>query len=64
LGARTVVVSFPRRTMQGRSAPFWQRQIAQMAALAGRHGWGFDRVPLPTEELVVVRKDSGRGAPG
>jgi 16S rRNA (guanine(1405)-N(7))-methyltransferase len=56
LGTRTVVVSFPVKSMQGRSAPLWQRQIAGLGDLAGRHGWGFDRVTLATEELVVVRK--------
>ena len=56
LGTGTVVVSFPRKSMQGRSAPLWQRQIEGIGELAGRHGWGFDRVALATEELVVVRK--------
>ncbi len=63
LGTRTVVVSFPLKSMRGRSAPFWQVQIGQLAALGEQRGWGFDRVLLPTEELVVVRKDGGHAPP-
>ena len=64
LGTRTVVVSFPVKSLAGHSAPLWQRQIDGIGTLAGRHGWGFERVLLPTEELVVVRKDAGHAAQG
>jgi 16S rRNA (guanine(1405)-N(7))-methyltransferase len=64
LGTRMVVVSFPVKTMQGRSAPSWQVQIGQLGSLAGERGWGFHRVGLPTEDLVVVRKDGSHAPPG
>jgi 16S rRNA (guanine(1405)-N(7))-methyltransferase len=64
LGTRTVVVSFPVKTMQGRRAPSWQVQIGQLESLAGKRGWNFDRVALPTEDLIVVRKDGGHAPPG
>jgi 16S rRNA (guanine(1405)-N(7))-methyltransferase len=64
LAARQVVVSFPVRAMNGRTATFVRRHVAQLAALAERRGWGFGSARLPTEELVAIRKGGGGGAGG
>ncbi len=51
-----VVVSFPLRTMTGRSASFTRRLLPGLSSLAASEGWELDRVELPTELIVIVRK--------
>jgi len=58
LGSPIVVVSFPVRTMTGRPAPFSWRLLAGLTGFAASLGWQADRVELPTELVVVVRKAS------
>jgi 16S rRNA (guanine(1405)-N(7))-methyltransferase len=56
LGSPVVVVSFPTRTMTGRPAPFTWRLLSGLTAFAADRGWPVDRLELPTELVVVVRK--------
>lgn len=58
LPARQVVVSFPTRAMNGRPAVFARRHLAELAALAGSRGWACARATLPTEEFIVLDKES------
>lgn len=54
-----VVVSFPMRTMTGRPASFTGRLLPGLTSLAADQGWALDRVELPTELIIIVRKGSG-----
>jgi 16S rRNA (guanine(1405)-N(7))-methyltransferase len=56
LDARTVVVSFPTRAMNGRTALFARHHLAELTNLAREHDWRWSQVTLPTEELVAVGK--------
>lgn len=64
VGADYVVVSFPRRALNGRAVPFVDVHLADLTELAERRSWSLRRVVLPTEELVVVvkRERPGRDA--
>jgi 16S rRNA (guanine(1405)-N(7))-methyltransferase len=53
-----VVVSFPMRTMSGRPASFTWRLLPSLTSLAADQGWQLDRVELPTELIIIVRKGS------
>jgi 16S rRNA (guanine(1405)-N(7))-methyltransferase len=57
LAARHVVVSFPTRAMNGRTAVFARRHVDDLTALAGERGWTVARATLPTEDLVAIGKD-------
>jgi 16S rRNA (guanine(1405)-N(7))-methyltransferase len=61
LGSPVVVVSFPTRTMTGRPAPFSWRLLSGLTGFATERGWRVDRVELPTELVVVVRKGQVSG---
>jgi 16S rRNA (guanine(1405)-N(7))-methyltransferase len=56
LAARHVVVSFPTRAMNGRSAVFARRHVTELTELAAQRGWPVSRAALPTEEFVVLDK--------
>lgn len=53
-----VVVSFPTRAMNGRTAVFAQRHVDELAGLARDRGWNWSRATLPTEDLVAISKVS------
>jgi 16S rRNA (guanine(1405)-N(7))-methyltransferase len=57
-----VVVSFPTRAMNGRTATFARRHVDELTGLAGRRGWTVARATLPTEDLLAISK-TGRGFP-
>jgi 16S rRNA (guanine(1405)-N(7))-methyltransferase len=58
LPARQVAVSFPTRAMNGRPAVFARRHIEDLTALAGARGWRVTRAALPTEEFIVLDKET------
>ena len=64
LGTACVVVSFPVRTMSGRTASFVPGHLQRLTELAGRRGWEQRRGGLPGEELVVLVKEDRRGQCG
>jgi 16S rRNA (guanine(1405)-N(7))-methyltransferase len=53
-----VVISFPLRTMTGRPAAFTWRLLPDLTSLAADRCWELDRVELPTELIIIVRKGS------
>ncbi len=57
-----VVVSFPVRTMTGRPASCTARLLPGLTGLAASRNWELDRVELPAELIVIVRKGSADGA--
>jgi 16S rRNA (guanine(1405)-N(7))-methyltransferase len=64
LAASYVAVSFPLRTLGGRTAHFTRPHMARLSELAARHGWGLHRASLTGEELVVVVKGEDHGPIG
>jgi 16S rRNA (guanine(1405)-N(7))-methyltransferase len=51
-----VVVSFPTRALNGRSAVFARRHVEELTDLADRRSWRLSRATLPTEEFVAISK--------
>lgn len=56
LPAAAVAVSFPTRAMNGRTAVFARRHVADLTELADRRGWRVSRATLDTEDLLVIAK--------
>lgn len=56
VAAAAVVVSFPTRSMNGRTAVFARRHVADLTELADRRGWRLARATLDTEDLLVITK--------
>lgn len=64
LAATHVVVSFPLRTMSGRTAQFRHEHTGRLATLADQRGWSMRQSTIgAAEELVVITK-SGVGRNG
>lgn len=59
-----VVVSFPVRTMSGRSASFTDSHLQRIGEFAGRRGWEQRRTGLAGEDLLVLVKGGGGGKDG
>jgi 16S rRNA (guanine(1405)-N(7))-methyltransferase len=58
LAVGCVVVSFPTRTIGGRTAHFAGTHVTRLAGLAGQRGWELRQASLAGEQLVAVVKGS------
>jgi 16S rRNA (guanine(1405)-N(7))-methyltransferase len=64
LASAYVVVSFPLRSLSGRTAHFTEPHLARLAGLAARRGWRLHRATLTSEELAVIVKGEDRDPAG